>query len=211
MVASTNDIKRQTLDEETIEKISSIDEGLKSIQMEQAEDNDNDRAVEFLSECMVQNLDHARHIEDERMNFVQIHLVLVGGVLSILAASAFSTKNLIVLIILVSITILGLFIKALIDRWNLVFVAHRTCAMYCYLKIMEICDLNVNPITEFPMDILPDVKRQISQKHRSVIPFYPFTFSQSGKTGKIIRWFTNGLIIVTAIVTMGYFLTYWVL
>lgn len=198
-------------DQETLETLNDIEDALSQIQSEQSEDNTADRQVEFLTECMEQNLEHARHVEGERMDFIQIHLVLVGGVLAILAESAFDRKSLLVLIILVAITFLGFFIKILINRWDQVFAAHRSCAMYCYLRIAEICHLKENIMTEFPMDILPKVRRKIPSEYRKLLPAYPFTFSQSGKTGTIIRWFTNGLIIVTGLVAAGYFANFWVL
>ena len=198
-------------DKDTLETLNDIEESLEDIQEEQSHDNKADMQVEFLTECMEQNLEHARHVEGERMDFIQIHLVLVGGVLAILAESAFNKKSFIVLLILVAITILGFFIKALINRWDHVFTAHRTCAIYCYTRIAEICGLKENVMTEFPMDLLPEERRKIPAEYRSAIPAYPFTFSQSGKTGTIIRWFTNGLILVTGIVAAGYFAIFWLI
>lgn len=201
----------KNIDEETLEILSDIEDSLSEMKTEQIDDNSADRQVEFLTECMEQNLEHARHVEGERMEFIQIHLVLVGGVLAILAESAFEKKSLVVLVILIAITLLGFMIKVLLKRWDQVFVAHRSCAMYCYIRISEICDFKDNMLTEFPMNILSDVKRKIPASFRSSVPYYPFTFSESGKTGRLIRMFTNGLILVTGIVAAGYFITYWLM
>lgn len=195
----------------TEEKKDAILNQLKNINMEQIDDNTADRQIEFLTECMEQNLEHARHVEDERMNFIQIHLVLVGGVLAFLSANALDKKSNVVLIILVAVTLLGGFVKKLLKRWDDVFAAHRACAMNCYIKIAEISELRESTSTEFPVNILKEVKRGIPEALRDQVPCYPFTFSESGKTGTLIKWFTNGLIIVTGVVAAGYFLQFWVM
>lgn len=197
--------------EETVEMLSEIEEELNHIRREEKFDSHFDRQIEFLSDCMEENLEHTRHIENERMNFIQIYLVLVGGVLAFLSANALEQKSVVVLIILVAVTLLGIFVKGLLRRWNQVYLAHRASAMYCYKKIVEACAFEKDALTEFPMDMLPDVKRQIPSSLSKQIPCYPFTFSKSGKTETMLKWFTNGLIIVTAVVAIGYFVKFWML
>lgn len=204
-------IEIEHMSEETKKILVSIGRQLNNINETQEDDGNSDRQIDFLSECMEQNLEHARHVEGERMDFIQIHLVLVGGVLAFLAESALDKKSYIVLFILLAVTFLGVFVKSLLARWDQVFIAHRACAIYCYKKIEEICNMDEGSVTEFPMDILNDVRRKVPDKYRSAMPFYPFTFSQSGKTGKLIRWFTNGLIVVTLVVAVGYFIKFWII
>lgn len=199
------------ISDETLETLSDIEEELSNINAEQVDDNLADRQVEFLTNCMEQNLEHARHVENERMNFIQIHLVLVGGVLAFLSQSALETRNIAVLIILVAVTLLGGFVKALISRWDQVFIAHRACAMYCYTRIAELCNMKSHAETEFPTEITSEVRRKIPKSLSKPIPCYPFTFSQSGKTGVMIKWFINGLIIVTLLVTISYFFRCWIM
>lgn len=205
------ELKEMTEKEEAAEMLSEIEEELNYIRKGQEADSYFDRQIEFLSDCMEQNLEHARHIENERMNFMQIHLVLVGGVLAFLSADAIEKRSVVVLIILIAVTLLGGFVKGLLNRWNQVYVAHRASAMYCYKKIVETYGFEKDALTEFPMDILPDVKRHIPSSLKKQIPCYPFIFSKSGKTEIMLKWFTNGLIIVTAVVTVGYFVRFWIL
>lgn len=199
------------ISDETLDTLSDIEEDLSNIQEEQNIDNIVDRRVDFLIKCMEQNIEHTRHVENERMNFIQIHLVLVGGILAFLSGSALERKSCVVLFILVAVTILGVFVKILVHRWNQVYASHRTCAIYCYTRIAELCDLKSQAKTEFPDDIIDKRQRKISDYHSKSIPFYPFTFSNSGKTGRMIKWFINGLITVSSIVTIGYSFELWIL
>lgn len=205
-----SNIKEEKISEETMKILLSIGAQLNNINETQEDDGKSDRQIDFLTECMEQNLEHARHVEGERMNFIQIHLVLVGGVLAFLAESALEKKSWIVLFILIAVTLLGFFVKVLLERWNQVFIAHRACAIFCYNKIEQICSMGSKSVTEFPMNILNNVKSKVPDQYNDIMPFYPFTFSQSGKTGKLIKCFTNGLIVVTAVVAIGYFFNFWI-
>ena len=50
----------------------------------------NESQINFLQNCMIENLNHARHAENERLTFNSIFLALVAGALAF--ASAFPAQ-----------------------------------------------------------------------------------------------------------------------
>ena len=46
------------------------------------EESLTDTQIDFLMSCFEQNLEHARHVENERLTFNSIYMALVGGVLA---------------------------------------------------------------------------------------------------------------------------------
>lgn len=86
----------------------------------------------FLLEVMKENLNQARHAENERMMFVTLFAALVGGVLSVVAdmENTFFASFIIVLLL-----VLNYVCYELTKRWNNVFKAHWSMAkrISCYL------------------------------------------------------------------------------
>lgn len=90
----------------------------------------------FLMTCFEQNLEHARHVENERLTFNSIYMALVGGVL----AFVYSTE---VKYVLFSVGVTGLLIitgfiaMLLTKRWDNTFDRHIEYAKDCYRLVHE--------------------------------------------------------------------------
>lgn len=175
------------------------------------DNNESEKHFQFLMDCMNENLEHARHVEGERMNFIQIHLILVGGVLAILASRALDEKNPLVLFTLIIVTFLGICVALLVDRWNKVFKAHLLCAMNCYKYLRDICASRDSNLYIFDTDLLKINEEYILRDMRKRIPLYSFKFKNTGRTSKIINLFMWGLIIATATVAVVYYYVFWIL
>lgn len=87
-----------------------------------------DEQVNFLQNCMNENLNHARHAENERLTFNSIFLALVAGALAF--ASAFPAE--IAFFIYLAITMAGFLSMLLTARWNNTFSRHIYFAQQCY-------------------------------------------------------------------------------
>lgn len=93
---------------------------------------------QFLLGFLGENLNQARHVENERMMFVTLFAALVGGVLAIVAdiiASRFFASVIILLLIA-----LNTLCYVLTKRWNEVFTAHWQTAkrITCYLTELKL-------------------------------------------------------------------------
>lgn len=88
--------------------------------------NDKDGYRSFLLECMKENLNHARHIENERHNFLSLHLVVVGLFLGTIISPDtspwFSLMFSIILLMFSSI------MSELFKRWARVYQGHMDTA-----------------------------------------------------------------------------------
>ena len=82
---------------------------------------------EFLLACFQQNLDHMRHVENERITFFSLYLVGVGMILGVAVDETLSP------IFSISATLLllamGAISTALLRRWNQIFTCHRNTAL----------------------------------------------------------------------------------
>ena len=87
-----------------------------------------DAQIGFLQNCMIENLNHARHAENERLTFNSIFLALVAGAL--VFASSFPAH--IAFFIYLAITMAGFLSMLLTARWNNTFQRHVYYAQQCY-------------------------------------------------------------------------------
>ena len=87
----------------------------------------------FLSLCMTENLEHARHVENERLTFNSIFLALVAGAM----AFADNLHPTIAFGIYLFMTIAGFLSMVLTTRWNNAFDRHLFYAQKCY-KLLHI-------------------------------------------------------------------------
>lgn len=86
---------------------------------------------DFLLRCFEQNLEHARHVENERLTFNSIYMALVGGVLAFVYSTevkyiAFSAGVTALLIFT------GFIAMLLTKRWDNTFDRHTAYAKECY-------------------------------------------------------------------------------
>lgn len=88
----------------------------------------NENQFAFISQCMTENLEHARHVENERLTFNSIFLALVAGAL----AFADSFQPMIAIGIYFVLALAGFLSIVLTARWNNAFNRHQFYAQQCY-------------------------------------------------------------------------------
>lgn len=91
----------------------------------------NDAQVEFLTECMEQNLEHARHVENERLTFNSIFLALAAGSLAFAGSMAVEFS----VMVYAAMVAAGFISILLTARWNNTFNRHLFYAQECYKMI----------------------------------------------------------------------------
>lgn len=90
--------------------------------------------LDFIRDCMDQNLEHARHVENERLTFNSIFMAMTGCTLAFiysLESPAFALALTAVLIML------GFIAMLLTKRWDNTFDRHIEYARECYQAIHE--------------------------------------------------------------------------
>lgn len=102
-----------------------------------------------LLECMKENLNHARHVENERLTLISIYTVIATTFLVYVFESGLGGAKKSTLLILGFLLALGVLCMIVTKKWNIVFDAHRQCAADCYMKIMNtdvvVYDLSMPP------------------------------------------------------------------
>ena len=93
----------------------------------------SENQANFLSQCMSENLEHARHVENERLTFNSIFLALVAG------AMAFGNAlPAIILFLIYFFLMIAEFLSMILTvRWNNAFDRHIFYAQKCY-KLLHI-------------------------------------------------------------------------
>ena len=79
----------------------------------------------FLIECLKENLEHARHVENERLTFVSLLLVGVGLILEFAATITCAPLKIGLYVVLILINIIC---TCLLRRWEAIFEGHRAIA-----------------------------------------------------------------------------------
>lgn len=100
------------------------------------EESLTDTQIDFLMSCFEQNLEHARHVENERLTFNSIYMALVGGVL----AFVYSTEVKYVMFsvgVTVLLIITGFIAMLLTKRWDHTFDRHIEYAKGCYRLVHQ--------------------------------------------------------------------------
>lgn len=88
-----------------------------------------DRQVDFITNFIDQNLEHARHVENERLVLVSMYVAMVAGVMTF---SYSIDKNEVALALTGALLFLSLPTMLLTCRWNTVFKNHMKCAEDAY-------------------------------------------------------------------------------
>ena len=84
--------------------------------------------IEYLKHCISENLNHARHVENERLTFTSIYTAIVVGSVAVLFALDDSTVALCLAIFLAAVSILAMLLNG---RWQEVFDKHMAQAADC--------------------------------------------------------------------------------
>ena len=82
---------------------------------------------DFLTACFQENLEHARHVENERITFFSLYLVGVGMILGVAVDP--TIHPLFAIAATVLLLGMGLISTVLLRRWNQVFEGHRAAAL----------------------------------------------------------------------------------
>ena len=106
---------------------------------------------------MKENLNHCRHIENERLSFASLYMVLAGGVLTIVGGKGGEINRTIVLALLLTIFILGIIALIVTYKWNYVFEGHRECAIACY-KPVSYTHLDVYKRQDYICGVTDEIK-----------------------------------------------------
>lgn len=123
----------------------------------------DERQTEFITQCMCQNLEHARHLENERLTFNSIFLALVAGAM----AFAGTLNPAVTFGIYLFLTVAGFLSMVLTARWNNAFSRHIFYAQKCY----NLLHINLFGATDEPAE---DWKTQESIDGLNEIPMYCF-------------------------------------
>ena len=87
-----------------------------------------EKKIEYLQHCVSENLNHARHVENERLSFTSIYTAIVVGSVAVL----FGLENGIVASVVAALlTCFGFFAMRLNGRWQEVFDKHIAKATAC--------------------------------------------------------------------------------
>ena len=94
----------------------------------------------FLIECMKENLNHARHIENERHNFLSLHLVVVGLFLGTIISP--DTSPWFSLLFSIILLMFSSIMAELFKRWARVYQGHMDTAQ----RMARLIDNNGNDV-----------------------------------------------------------------
>ena len=96
----------------------------------------SDDQIAFLSTCMEENLEHARHVENERLTFNSIFMALVAGVLAFVYSIDTDYRIFAISVILLLIVV-GFIAMQLTKRWDNTFDRHIHFAKGCCRLLHE--------------------------------------------------------------------------
>lgn len=98
--------------------------------------------INFLQECMKDNMQHARHVEMERMTLTSIYTAMLGLVLSGIISPTTQTIMTTTLmlpeyLLLLMLIFTGIILLILTLKWNVVFNTHKDFAMILHDMIVD--------------------------------------------------------------------------
>ncbi len=128
----------------------------------------SDKQISFLQSCMIENLNHARHVEIEKLTFNTLYLALVVGVITFVQSK---TNNEALSMYLFSI-IAGFLAMLLTTRWNNTFERHIFYAQQCYKLI------HLDLFGDMPEDLDPPADMEEFIDGLKEIPMYSFRINR---------------------------------
>ena len=93
----------------------------------------NQGRVEFIYRCFVENLNHARHVEIERLTFNSFYFALAVGVMAFVPKKGEDRGTW--LIMCIGVFFAGYISITLTKRWNNAYDRHYTYAKRCYKQL----------------------------------------------------------------------------
>ncbi len=93
-----------------------------------------EQRIDYLKLCFTENLNHARHVENERLTFTALYIaMLIGGV-----AVIFDTDDAVAAgVLAAALTVLAFLSVLLNQRWQGVFDAHRLAAEKAQIQLQK--------------------------------------------------------------------------
>lgn len=92
-------------------------------------------SIDFVFRCFSENLNHARHVEIERLTFNSIYFALAVGVMAFMPKA--NNGHLISGIMCLCVFFAGIISITLTRRWNNAYDRHYTYAKRCYKMLWE--------------------------------------------------------------------------
>ena len=168
---------------------------------------------DFIRTCIQENLQHARHVENERISFHGFYAALSAGALAFILELSKEAWNddvnnigssiviLAISLIICSIMIvLGIMTLQLCERWSNTFERHLEYAKGCYYLLhRELFEKNAenNPITNpeikerFELEKAPDSKKTQEPLRMNTLPLYCFRISDPAVNRKLHKMILN--------------------
>lgn len=203
----TNKTEVQT-DDATIAILCEEIEEKKNDDMEEAACIDS-LSFSFLQSCMEQNLEHARHVENERMTLLGIYFAtVIAGITVMYTGSGQNLK----VFLPIALILIGLFAVLLVLRWDHFFDLHISFAKNCYDKLSNTVQKNQNGENEnkqyYPFNIQDKNTGFVSHPTRAIIIWlYAFQLAMLSSIWlyndtSFESWIKIGLLFVIAIATV---------
>jgi hypothetical protein len=166
--------------------------------------------VSFLSDCMKENLNHARHVENEIHSFTGVYMAVVAGLLAFNFSNSDTGMTIALYVILL---IAGGIALGLIHRWYGVFDNHSNAAQNAYYTLV---DINVNGKNRNPLQRMRELQKCSGRDERkALISGYTkdddlktmYLFSHTRKVKWLrTRWFIYGFHLSVLIVVFVLFI-----
>ena len=83
---------------------------------------------EYYKSCMEQNQEHARHIENERLNFTSIFMAIICGALAFAFDGEPGVMQIILLAVLILLEVIAIY---LVHRWDVAYDRRRKAVNEC--------------------------------------------------------------------------------
>ena len=91
--------------------------------------NDNrEEKLSYLQQCFIENLNHARHVENERLTFTSIYIAMVIGAVAVVFGLE---NNWVAFIVALLLTVFAVMALLLNFRWQSVFDKHKAKVKTC--------------------------------------------------------------------------------
>lgn len=139
----------------------------------------DDGQISFLTTCFSENLNHARHVENERLTFNTMFMALAGCVL----AFVHSIDNYVVAMVMNLILIMLGFIAMLLTRkWDHVFDRHQDFAKGDYLLLHK----SLFPLKGDDTDHSLPINERLNNLNE--LPAYCFRPKNSTSPNPVLNW-----------------------
>ena len=94
----------------------------------------NEQKLEYLKHCVSENLNHARHVENERLTFTSIYIAMVIGAVAVVFGLE---NNYVAFILCLALFFFSLMAFQLNARWQGVFEEHMSKAKDCQQRWLD--------------------------------------------------------------------------